>query len=204
VSDGKSRGDRRPRRLAIRPSRTQMDDDTMDATADAAELKLAGFRVGDGLYGVDIMRIKEVIQSAPYTVRPVPHAPSIVEGVIALRGVVIPVVDLRKRFGAPLDAVDAKLHKLVIVSVRGRIVALKVDRILGELRVPMEAVRPAPSMLRPAAAGRSGSDDSDFFTGVCRVDDEMVFLVKLETLLDPTVGSRTPSEAVSSGTPEGS
>ena len=48
---------------------------------------------------LDIMRIKEVIQAGPYPVRPVPHAPPIIEGVITLRGVVIPVIDLRKRFG---------------------------------------------------------------------------------------------------------
>ena len=66
-------------------------------------LKLAGFHIGDGLYGIDIMRIKEVIQARPYPIRPVPHAPSIVEGVIQLRGVVIPVVDPRKRFRVQID-----------------------------------------------------------------------------------------------------
>lgn len=162
--------------------------------SDEEQLKLAGFRVGAGLYGIDIMRIKEVIQSRPYPVRPVPHAPSIVEGVIQLRGVVIPVIDLRKRFGSPLDPALDRLNKLIIVSVRGRIVGLKVDRILGELRVPVSAVRPAPSMLRP-----QGGAHSEFFTGVCRVHEEMVFVVNLETLIDPTVGSmarRTQVEPV--------
>ena len=56
-------------------------------------LKLAGFYVGGDLYGIDIMRIKEVIQALPFVVRPVPRAPKIIEGVITLRGVVIPVID---------------------------------------------------------------------------------------------------------------
>jgi len=159
--------------------------------SDEEQLKLAGFRVGAGLYGIDIMRIKEVIQARPYPVRPVPHAPAIVEGVIQLRGVVIPVIDLRKRFGSPIDPEIDRFNKLIIVSVRGRIVGLKVDRILGELRVPVSAVRPAPSMLRP----RSGGTHGEFFTGVCRVDDEMVFVVNLDTLIDPMVGSMTSAPA---------
>jgi purine-binding chemotaxis protein CheW len=152
---------------------------------DHDELKLAGFYVGGALYGIDIMRIKEVIQARPYPVRPVPHAPRIVEGVIQLRGVVIPVVDLRKRFGVTIDPTLERLNKLIIVSVRGRIVGLRVDRILGELRVPAGALRPAPSMLRSEAEG----DDQDFFSGVCRVGNDMVFVVNLETIIDPTRGT---------------
>jgi purine-binding chemotaxis protein CheW len=152
---------------------------------DHDELKLAGFYVGGALYGIDIMRIKEVIQARPYPVRPVPHAPRIVEGVIQLRGVVIPVIDLRKRFRAEADAELTRLNKLIIVSVRGRIVGLRVDRILGELRVPAGALRPAPSMLRSDAEG----DDADFFSGVCRVGHDMVFVINLETIIDPSRGT---------------
>ncbi|MGB1276056.1 MAG: chemotaxis protein CheW, partial [Nannocystaceae bacterium] len=122
--------------------------DAFHSDSDEA-LKLAGFYVGSGLYGIEIMRIKEVIQARPYPVRPVPHAPAIVEGVIALRGVVIPVVDLRRRFGTEVDPELDRLNKLIIVSVSGRIAGLKVDRVLGELRVSPASVRPAPSMLRP-------------------------------------------------------
>lgn len=150
--------------------------------SDDETLKVAGFHVGDGLYGIDILRIKEVIQSRPYPIRPVPHAPDIVEGVTQLRGVVIPVVDLRRRFGAPIDKENERFNKLIIVSVRGRIVGLKVDRILGELRLSSRSLRPAPSMLRPL-----GHHGVDFFSGVCRVGDDMVFMVNLETVIDPTV-----------------
>lgn len=143
------------------------------------ELKLAGFYVGPGLYGIDIMRIKEVIQAAPYRVRPVPQAPAIVEGVIQLRGVVIPVVDLRRRFGVDVDPAIAHLNKLIIVSVSGRIAGLKVDRVVGELRAPARSLRPAPSMLR----GDVGDVADDIFAGVSRVGDEMVFVINLDGLL---------------------
>jgi len=142
------------------------------------QLKLAGFFVGPGLYGIDIMRIKEVIQSKPFPLRPVPHAPAIIEGVITLRGVVIPVVDLRPRFGVEIDPELERLNKLIIVSVRGRIVGLKVDRVLGELRVQAKEVRPAPSMLSGPDAGAG----HEFFSGVCKIDDEVVFVLNLEGL----------------------
>lgn len=143
------------------------------------QLKLAGFFVGGGLYGIDIMRIKEVIQAAPYPIRPVPHAPPVIEGVITLRGVVIPVIDLRKRFGAGIDEELKPLNKLIIVSVKGRIVGLKVDKVLGELRVESDEVRPAPSMLSATSAG----EGEDFFSGVCKIDDDVVFVVNLEGLI---------------------
>lgn len=142
------------------------------------QLKLAGFYVGGGLYGIDIMRIKEVIQAAPYPIRPVPHAPSMIEGVITLRGVVIPVIDLRKRFAVEADAEAAALNKLIIVSVKGRIVGLKVDKVLGELRVSADEVRPAPSMLSKASGG-----EEEFFSGVCKIEDDVVFVVNIEGLI---------------------
>lgn len=174
------------RRLSVGQSMARDGWKTTDEVDDDV-LKLAGFHVGDDVYGIDIMRIKEVIQARPYPVRPVPHAPGIVEGVIALRGVVIPVVDLRKRFGASEAERDPdviRLRKLIIVSVRGRIVGLRVDQIVGELRVPAGALRPAPSMLRPGGPG-----GPEFFSGVFRSEKEMVFVVNLDALLDHRVQS---------------
>ena len=166
-----------------RGASTAWDDEEAPKRQD--QLKLAGFYVGGGLYGIDIMRIKEVIQAAPYPIRPVPHAPAIIEGVITLRGVVIPVIDLRKRFNVAVDEEAIPFNKLIIVSVKGRIVGLKVDKVLGELRVDADEVRPAPSMLSSAAGG----DGEDFFSGVCKIDDDVVFVVHLEGLLVTSGGN---------------
>ncbi len=152
------------------------------------QLKLAGFHIGGALYGIDIMRIKEVIQAAPYKVRPVPNAPNLVEGVIQLRGVVIPIIDLRKRFGATIDPELNSLNKLIVVSVRGRIAGLKVDRVVGELRVSVGELRPAPSILKVET-----ESIPEFFSGVCRIGDEMVFVVNLEGVVDNH--SRNPAHA---------
>ena len=180
------------RRLSVGESMARDGWDAADEVDDDV-LKLAGFHVGVDVYGIDIMRIKEVIQARPYPVRPVPHAPDIVEGVIALRGVVIPVVDLRKRFGVSrFDEEERveRLRKLIIVAVRGRIVGLRVDQIVGELRVPSGALRPAPSMLRPGGPG-----GPEFFSGVFRSEETMVFVVNLDALLDVRVQSLPERDA---------
>jgi purine-binding chemotaxis protein CheW len=160
-----------------RGTSTSWDDEAAPKRQD--QLKLAGFYVGGGLYGIDIMRIKEVIQATPYPVRRVPHAPPIIEGVITLRGVVIPVIDLRKRFSTAIDPELVPFNKLIIVSVKGRIVGLKVDKVLGELRVDADEVRPAPSMLSASIA----EGGEDFFSGVCKIEEDVVFVVNLEGLI---------------------
>lgn len=165
--------------IATGPRATSTAWDEEQAPKRQEQLKLAGFYVGGGLYGIDIMRIKEVIQAGPYPVRPVPHAPDIIEGVITLRGVVIPVIDLRKRFDVEADEEATPFNKLIIVSVKGRIVGLKVDKVLGELRVDAEEVRPAPSMLSATVGG----EDDDFFSGVCKIGEDVVFVLNLEGLI---------------------
>jgi len=149
--------------------------------------KFAAFYVGDGIYAIDIMRIKEVVQAREYVLRPVPRGPAIIEGVMQLRGVVIPVIDLRRRFDVPIDPARERFAKLVIVSVRGRIVALETDQVIGEVRVPQDELRPAPSLLREEGSGA-------FFSHVFNRDGAMVFVLSLEAILDPSIRNPTDEE----------
>src|SRR5512147_1833810 len=80
---------------------------------DIHEIQIACFRLGDDVYAVDIMRIKEIIR--PQKLTSLPKSPSFVEGVLNLRGTVIPVIDLRKRFDFP-DTVHDKNTRLLIVT----------------------------------------------------------------------------------------
>ena len=169
----------------------------MRSSADAVRVEdtfsLAAFFLGDGLYGIDIMKIKEVIHAAPYAVRHVPHAPAMIEGVIEVRGVVIPVMDLRARFGLGATEMSRDRAKFIVVSVDGRILALRVDRIVGEVRVERESVRPSPALLEGAVSQRER-----FFEGVTRVDEQLMFVLDLVGL------TALPSGGVSSGEGHGS
>jgi purine-binding chemotaxis protein CheW len=121
-----------------------------------ALVQLCTFRVGGEDYAVDIMRVKEIIQPLPIT--RVPRAPAFVEGVVRLRGDVIPIVDVRRRFGLPPSEATRKT-KFLIVTVAGRRLGLVVDEVTEVLRLPRGDIRPAPSLV--------GLDAPRFFAGVC-------------------------------------
>lgn len=161
-----------------KPRASEFSFDVEDDAQDP-ELQMAVFYVGEDLYGIDIMRIRRVLSAKKHPVREVPLTPDVIEGVIRVSGVVIPVVDLRLRFNVEIDRQYDRLNKLVLVSTQGHIVALKVDRVFGELRVPADSLRPTPTLL----SGHANEDNADFFSGVCKSSDEMVFVLNVEQLI---------------------
>ena len=135
-------------------------------------MQLACFRVGAELYALDIMRIREIIR--PQKLTAVPKAPRFIEGVINLRGAVIPVADLRKRFDQPCDEEQRK-NRVIICSVGGRIVGLLVDEVLEVRRYGRQDVAPAPQFLK--------GPEAEFFLGVARRGEDLVMVLDLERIL---------------------
>jgi purine-binding chemotaxis protein CheW len=120
-------------------------------------VQLVAFTVGDGQYTVDIMRIKEIIN--PVRITAVPKAPLFIEGVIELRGAILPVVDLRKRFDLPAPGPTRSTKLLIVgIDVTGRrmIVGLIVDSVLEPLRVQRDQIRAAPALATGETAYFSG------------------------------------------------
>jgi purine-binding chemotaxis protein CheW len=143
---------------------------------DRVELtQLVAFGVADGDYAVDIMRIKEIIN--PVAVTPMPKAPPFIEGVIELRGAIMPIIDVRKRFDLQ-TAPATRATKFLIVSVdvgEARvIVGLVVDRVSEPLRVPRTEIRPAP---------RLSVSERAFFTGVVAHHGKMLMVLDVDALL---------------------
>ncbi|HVO21479.1 MAG TPA: chemotaxis protein CheW [Anaeromyxobacter sp.] len=126
------------------------------ALGDEGLVQLCTFRVGGEDYALDIMRVREIITPLPVT--PVPRAPSFVEGVVRLRGDVIPILDVRRRLGLPAAPATRKT-RVLIVSVAGRRLGLVVDEVAEVLRLPRTAIRPAPALV--------GGGGRRFFVGVC-------------------------------------
>ncbi|HEY3447145.1 MAG TPA: chemotaxis protein CheW [Myxococcales bacterium] len=137
-------------------------------------VQLCAFVVGGEEYVVDIMRIKEIIP--PLRITPVPHAPEFIEGVVNLRGAIIPVVDLRRRLSMPVTE-PTKKSKVVICSVGGRRVGLVVDAVTEVLRIPRSAIRRTPRMLLVSGGPR-------FFLGVCGPADRLKLLLNVKALLE--------------------
>lgn len=137
------------------------------------QLKVACLRVGLQFYALDIMCIKEIIRVLPIVA--VPKAPAYVDGVINLRKAVIPVVDLRRRFGLDSAMEEGKGRRIVICAIDGRIVGLLADEVTEVISCSPADVRPTPYYLSGAEA--------DFFPGVCRKGEQLMMLLDPRKLL---------------------
>lgn len=136
-----------------------------------ALIQLATFIVGGEEYALDIMRIKEIIH--PQKITPVPKVPLFIEGVIELRGAIIPIVDLRKRFDLPMTAAT-RSSKYIIVGIEGKIVGLVVDAVGEVLRIGKGEVRATP-MLEGEAA--------QYFQGVVHHAGRIIFVLDIDRVL---------------------
>ncbi len=156
--------------MAMRPSESSLMH--AEQAPVRQEIQLACFRIGAELYALDILRIKEIIR--PQKLTPVPKAPSFIEGVINLRGAVIPVADMRKRFDQPIEG-ELRKNRIIICSLAGRIIGLLVDEVLEVRSYSRREISPAPQFIK--------GGNADYFLGVARRADELVMLVDLEKVL---------------------
>lgn len=148
----------------------------MTDSADAAvadEMQLVSFKIGTEEYGVDILKVQEINRMVDIT--RVPQAPHYVEGVINLRGKVIPIVDLRKRFDLDLKEYD-KNTRIVVVDISGHILGMIVDSVSEVLRLQADTIEPPPEI----ATGI----DSEYIKGVAKLDDRLLIFLDLSKVID--------------------
>ena len=127
----------------------------------STELQLVGFELGDEKFGVEILCVKEIIRVVSIT--RVPRAPEFVEGIINLRGDVIPVIDLRHRLGFAHQEFG-KATRLIVVELDEQQVGFVVDSVSQVLRVPSDNIEPPPDMVAGV--------DSEYIQGIARADKE--------------------------------
>ena len=139
---------------------------------DVELLQLVTFSIGGEEFGVDILKVQEIIRMLDIT--RVPKAPDFVEGVINLRGKVIPIIDLRKRFGLASKGHD-KNTRIIVIDINDMIVGFIVDSVSEVLRIPADTVEPPP----PVVAGL----DSEYISGVGKLDDRLLIFLDLDRLL---------------------
>jgi len=149
-----------------------VQEQAVGPAASGEERQLVVFQLGAELYGVDIARVHEIIRLQSIT--RVPHAPSFVEGVINLRGKVIPVVDLRRRFGLPTSE-HTRATRTVVVEIGDQVVGIIVDSVSEVLRVSTSTIEP-PS---PVVAGI----DSEYLHGIAKLPERLVILLDLDRVL---------------------
>ena len=131
------------------------------------------FKVSDEVYGIDIMDIKELIK--PREVTEVPRAPSFVSGIISLRGVIIPIIDMLDRLGLARETVTGR-ERVIVVRHGESFTGLLVDEIIQVVRIAQEDIEAAPTVLEGI--------DRDFVSGIGRADGRMVILLNLPNIID--------------------
>jgi purine-binding chemotaxis protein CheW len=136
-------------------------------------IQLVTFSIGEEEFGVNILQVQEIIRTMDIT--KVPRAPEFVEGVINLRGKVIPIVDMRSRFGLESKEHD-KYTRIIVIEIEMIIVGFVVDSVSEVLRIPANSVQPPP----PVVAGM----ESDYIDGVGKLEDRLLILLDLDSLLD--------------------
>jgi purine-binding chemotaxis protein CheW len=139
---------------------------------ESGEIQLVSFLLAEEEFGADILMVQEIIRMAPIT--RVPNAPHFVEGVINLRGKVIPIVDLRKRLNVRGMQENQKL-RIMIVDVEGTLTGFIVDAVSQVLRIPESTIEPAPSLV--------AGIDSEYITGVSKLDDKLLILLDFNKIL---------------------
>jgi len=140
-----------------------------DQSSGSGSQQFLTFRLAQEEYGVPILRVQEIKGYSAVT--PIPNSPSHVRGVMNLRGAVMPVLDLRSRFGME-QADTTKFTVIVVVNVAKKIVGLVVDAVNDVLDCDSKSIEPCPSL---------GSDvDTSFLTGMAKQGDRLVALLDLE------------------------
>jgi purine-binding chemotaxis protein CheW len=130
------------------------------------------FRLGGEEYGIDILKVQEIRSYEPPT--RIANAPAFIKGVVNLRGVIVPIVDLRLRLGCE-SAEYSALTVVIVLNVKGRVVGAVVDSVSDVLELAKDAIKPAPEM--------ASAVDASFITGIGSVGERMLILMDIEGLM---------------------
>ena len=142
-----------------------------DARASAGDLiHLVTFNLLGEEFGMPILDVREIIRMVDIT--PVPHAPAFVEGVINLRGQILPVIDLRKRFNLNATSLEEDT-RIIVVEINNSLLGLIVDGVKEVLRIPSDSVSPPPQIV-------ANGIGAEYIKGIANYDEKMIILIDLK------------------------
>lgn len=136
-------------------------------------MQLVGFKIANELFGVDILMVQEIIRYAPITA--VPNSPAFVEGVINLRGDIIPVIDLRKRLNLFNEDSEKKIW-IIILDIKGRVTGFIVDFVTEVLKIDEKEIEHAPDIIVSGL-------ENQYIRGVVEIEDELLILLDFNRIL---------------------
>ena len=158
--------------FAVNPEASPPTPAASSEKSSPASTEFISFAIGEEQYGVDIMAVREIKGWSGVT--QLPNQPEYMRGVLNLRGVMVPIVDLRCRFGQGLTEATP-VHVVIVVQVDSKTVGLLADRVLDIISVEAAQIQPVPQVSRSIRA--------DFLSGLVTIDETMIALIDLDRLL---------------------
>jgi purine-binding chemotaxis protein CheW len=182
---GGQQGGRFVRKPSVSIQTSASTDDAMKSSGFRSEggatngdglIEFISFSIGEDQYGVAIMSVREIKGWSGVT--HLPKQPDYVRGVLNLRGVMVPIIDLRCRFGQGMTEASS-MHVVIIVQIEDRLVGLLADRVLDIVSYEGAKIQPVPRM--------NGVGEGFFLSGLITIDDAMIALIDLEHLLNVNI-----------------
>jgi purine-binding chemotaxis protein CheW len=134
--------------------------------------EILAFRLGDEEYGIDIQKVQEL--RGYDTVTRIANAPDFIKGVVNLRGIIVPIIDMRIKLNLGEPTYD-QFTVVVILNVSGRVIGMVVDSVSDVITLDPEHIKPAPEM--------GSALDTDYLTGMGAIDDRMLILIDIDKLM---------------------
>ncbi len=150
-----------------------MENSEQNVKNDDIIFQVVGFKLGDEEFVLDILKVQEIIKLVDIT--PVPNSPDFVEGVINLRGKVIPIVSLRKRFGFEDKGKDSRT-RIIVVEIDKKLVGFIVDHVTEVLRIPSSTIEPPPPLVSKIG--------SEYLKGVGKLDERLLIVLDVDKILN--------------------
>ena len=141
-------------------------------TAASSKLEFLSFRLGDEEYGIDIQKVQEL--RGYDAVTRIANASAFIKGVVNLRGIIIPIIDMRIKFDLGEPSYD-EFTVVIVLNIRGRVVGMVVDSVSDVITLSAEQIKPAPEM--------GSTLDTDYLIGLGTLDQRMIILLDIERLM---------------------
>jgi purine-binding chemotaxis protein CheW len=147
---------------------TQDQPDPEDA------VQMVGFILAGELFGVDILMVREILKQIPVT--GIPDSPDFIEGVINLRGNIIPIIDLHKRLNMSADRNPDEQSWTIILNIGGRTTGFLVERVTRVMKIPREAIQAPPEMVMSALKRQ-------YISGICKLNEQVMAVLDFNRIL---------------------
>ncbi|RLA46379.1 MAG: chemotaxis protein CheW [Gammaproteobacteria bacterium] len=151
-----------------------LEIEDLEVDEDEGLMQFVGFGISKEHFGVNILTVQEIIRSTEVTT--VPNSPSFVEGVINLRGDIIPVIDLRKRLCLFNPEKVDKRNWILILRIGNHVAGFIVDKVTKVLKVPEDSIDPPPSIVISGL-------ENQYIQGVCEIDGKLLIVLDFESVL---------------------